>query len=442
MFIQASLLFLFLPAVIIHGAIDFCPPMDETSPPCLYNKELEKEDVDEIFITSHGHVEIVETKRTRADFDAIRMELMTSLSNNYSTIAAFFDNELISLDVNIFAKSSITAIESKKCIDSKRNSQFWKGDKDSDCKIVNYEVIKMPTFNNQSGDSNFSSFDWLPLPKDHQTFFEEYQFNDDDDDDQLGVGAFGIVYRGIRLEDDLPVAIKVIRKDSIPFSRWCFIGEIKVPLEYCLQAHLSRSSNAAVVELLDGYEMDGDKFMFVMELIEPSSDLDDWIHYNGPMEERAATIFFRKLIQAVNQCHQAGVCHRDIKEANIIIDLNSMEPKLIDFGFASHLNDSPYQSYCGTSGYMAPEIESGEDYEGILTEVKSSRKFDGIRAEVYSLGVVFYDLIFGAIAGKKVENKTRGEVSKKCRQLILQMLEKKPEKRPNLDEILRHPCLQ
>lgn len=67
-------------------------------------------DIDENFFTSHGHDEIVKTKRTRADFDVIRMELMMSLTNNqynYSIIIALSDYELLSLDLNILAKSCL-----------------------------------------------------------------------------------------------------------------------------------------------------------------------------------------------------------------------------------------------------------------------------------------------------------------------------------------------
>ena len=75
------------------------------------------------------------------------------------------------------------------------------------------------------------------------------------------------------------------------------------------------------------------------------------------------------------------MCHRDIKLENIIIDKETCEIKMIDFGFAVY-STKTLKMYCGTANYMAPEIVSKKEYKGTPIDI-------------WCCGVVFYVMLCG-----------------------------------------------
>ena len=85
---------------------------------------------------------------------------------------------------------------------------------------------------------------------------------------------------------------------------------VKVPLEFCLMRQVSQCGG--VIKLLDACDM-GDVFVVVMERMESCTDLFDFITERGALPEAMAKNFFRQVVEAVLQCHRAGVFHRDIK---------------------------------------------------------------------------------------------------------------------------------
>jgi serine/threonine protein kinase len=88
------------------------------------------------------------------------------------------------------------------------------------------------------------------------------------------------------------------------------MGGIRVPLEVCLLRQVSHV--AGVVRLLDACDAD-DVFVLIMERAEMSQDLFDFITEHGALSEPLAKNFFRQVVEAILQCHRAGVIHRDIK---------------------------------------------------------------------------------------------------------------------------------
>lgn len=94
------------------------------------------------------------------------------------------------------------------------------------------------------------------------------------------------------------------------------MGGVRVPLEVCLLRQLSHVPG--VVRLLDACDASEDVFFVVMERMESSQDLFDFITERGALPEPAARNFFRQVVETVLQCHRAGVIHRDIKVFHII----------------------------------------------------------------------------------------------------------------------------
>ena len=87
--------------------------------------------------------------------------------------------------------------------------------------------------------------------------------------------------------------------------------------------------------------------------------------------------------------HRKLIVHRDLKPKNILLDQN-LTVKLADFGFATNQNIEALQNQCGTKNYMAPEI-------------LESKTYDGLKADVFALGVMFLVLVSGKIPFKKAK---------------------------------------
>ena len=98
------------------------------------------------------------------------------------------------------------------------------------------------------------------------------------------------------------------------------------------------------------------------------------------IHEKIAKLYFRQILEAMNHCHQRGICHRDLKPENILID-DENNVKVIDFGFSASSNDK-LNSHCGTPPFMAPEITKKGLYNGRQTDI-------------WALGVLLYLMLVG-----------------------------------------------
>jgi hypothetical protein len=244
-----------------------------------------------------------------------------------------------------------------------------------------------------------------------------------------GESSSARVVKGIRKSDGLVVAIKTIKKSMLADdASWGLVNPTdcnsRFPLEYCLLRMVTHGKG--VIKLFDAFDS-REEFIMVLELLEPSYSLEDWIEQKlGPIDESEAKSIFYHLINAVIECQKNGVYHRDLKEANIILDFTlplKPMPKLIDFGIAALVADSPYYDNPGSDAYMAPEMwdEDGKAY-------------DGAPAAVYSLGVVLKNMVNGYYGDKPA-------ISDQCKDLIEKMLLDCPNGRPSLAEILVDPWM-
>ncbi|RMB97508.1 hypothetical protein DUI87_25989 [Hirundo rustica rustica] len=162
-------------------------------------------------------------------------------------------------------------------------------------------------------------------------------------------GGFGTVFSGIRLSDGSPVAIKHVARESV--LQWVELPDgTHVPMEIVLMEKV-RSGCYNIIQLLDWFEQP-DGFALVLE--------------------------------AVRHCTACGVLHRDIKLENLLVDPESGDVKLIDFGCGTFLQEQAYTQFAGTRVYSPPEWICLGYYHGHA-------------ATVWSLGVLLYVMVCGSL---------------------------------------------
>ena len=245
--------------------------------------------------------------------------------------------------------------------------------------------------------------------------------------ERIGHGGMGAVYRARQISLDRDVALKILPPSIAqrPGFRDRFKHEARA---------LARLSHPNIVAVFD-YGHAGDHPMLVMELIEGAS-LRDVLH-QGKMSASEALEVIPQLCDAIGYAHELGIVHRDIKPENLLFDANG-RLKITDFGLAKIMSgqqdaqgkdpttdqERPGQDkhsaapeIVGTMHYMAPE-----QYER-PSEVDH-------RADLYALGVVFYEMLTGELPiGRFDPPSQRVQVDVRFDDVVLKSLAKQPERR-------------
>jgi len=203
--------------------------------------------------------------------------------------------------------------------------------------------------------------------------------------DKIGEGGMGVVYKATQSLPRRTVALKVIKPQMVTrhaLERFRFETQV-----------LGRLQHPGIAQIYDAGTTKtdfGDQPYFAMEYIRgtPLAEYVKIRHCSLP--ERLALV--QKIADAVHHAHTRGVVHRDIKPANILITEDG-QPKILDFGVARSVGAGLSESasmtrigqLVGTVPYMSPEQVSGE-----------SDEIDA-RSDIYSLGVVLYELLAGKL---------------------------------------------
>jgi len=202
---------------------------------------------------------------------------------------------------------------------------------------------------------------------------------------KIGEGGFGVVYMA---EQEEPVrrrvAVKVIKLGMDTKS-------VIARFEAERQA-LALMDHPNIAKVLDAGATDAGRPYFVMELVKGVRITKYCDQNNLPTAERLA--LFTLVCHAIQHAHQKGIIHRDIKPSNILITLHDgvPVPKIIDFGIAKATSDqrltdktlfTAFDQFMGTPAYMSPEQAemSGLDID--------------TRSDIYTLGVLLYELLTG-----------------------------------------------
>jgi serine/threonine protein kinase len=267
-------------------------------------------------------------------------------------------------------------------------------------------------------------------------------------DERLGGGGMGTVYRATHLLIDRPVALKVLSQR--------FVGDQTAQQRFRREARAAgRMQHPNAVTVTDFGATEDGYLYIVMELLEGRT-LRDLLARDAPLDPARAVSIMLQTCAAVGAAHEAGLIHRDLKPANIFIEQRSnlaAVVKVLDFGvakFAVEEHDDDYATLTqvgaiiGTPRYMSPEQCSGA---APLTPA----------ADVYSLGIILYEMLTGAVpfsaetplavALKQVSEAPQPvreiapAVPVQLERIVFHALAKNPQARPQSATELRHELI-
>lgn len=200
----------------------------------------------------------------------------------------------------------------------------------------------------------------------------------------IGSGGMGSVYEAVQDNPHRTVALKIMRTSvsgEQALRRFRYEAEL-----------LGRLRHAGIAQIFDAGMFDDDGLRvayFAMEYVPSAATLPEYAQSHR-LDTHQRLALFAQVCDAVQHGHERGVVHRDLKPGNILVDASG-SPKVIDFGVAraTHLEtplttiQTSVGQLVGTLAYMSPE-QAGGDPDAV-----------DVRSDVYSLGVVLYELLAG-----------------------------------------------
>ena len=266
----------------------------------------------------------------------------------------------------------------------------------------------------------------------------------------IGQGAFGKVNIGLNVLTGRVVAIKSFNKKTVNKN-----GDNmkKILYETNLMKKLNHPNITKILEMFE----DDDYILIAMEYIN-GGNLFSFVKKRRKLSEKTAKFLFRQIILGIKHIHSQKIVHRDIKLENILIDLNN-NIKICDFGIGRILSSKKQMLYdkCGTPMYMAPEILLSSKNKG----------YEGFPVDIWSAGISLYIMLSGTLPFNlknnndcssideennnnielqysiiKKEPKKIEKISNEARDLLKGLLNKNPNKRLTIEQILNHPWLK
>ncbi|CAD8176830.1 unnamed protein product [Paramecium pentaurelia] len=274
------------------------------------------------------------------------------------------------------------------------------------------------------------------------------QYNDYQIIATLGKGQFGLVKLGER--NGQRVAIKFfLRNDDNPYTIRMFANEINI---------LKQLDHPNITNMIDfnqafPYKKQNGKIeqqiCIILEYAE-NGELYEYIARFGKLNPEICRFYFKQLLSVLIYITNKGICHRDLKLDNILLD-QQFNLKVADFGLGKVQEAALLKTYCGSQSYMAPEITKNHEY-------------NGNKADIFSAGVILFILYTGSppfestfandslfqyfennrqnefwIKQKRIYQKIPDLITDDFISLINGMLAPNPNQRFTLDQCMQHP---
>lgn len=275
----------------------------------------------------------------------------------------------------------------------------------------------------------------------------------------VGQGSYGIVKLAYNVDEDTNYAMKILSKKKLRKKAGIFgraapnrkgsggarLKQAENPLdkvyrEIAIMKKLDHPNVVKLVEVVDDPEEDN--LYMVFELLERGEVLE--VPTTSPLKEEQAWTSFRHVLLGLEYLHYQKIIHRDIKPSNLL-RADSGEVKIADLGVSNEFdgNDAFLTNTAGTPAFTAPES---------ISQQPGEPPYSGKAADIWSLGVTLYCLVFGKIPFEddnilalyskirmqQVKIPETDDVSAELIDLIHKMLKKKPEDRITLQQIKEH----
>jgi serine/threonine-protein kinase len=214
--------------------------------------------------------------------------------------------------------------------------------------------------------------------------------------ERISAGQVSFVYRGVHAQLGKPVAVKVLHPQ--------FVHDTRVRERFLREGRaVARIRHPHVVDVSDVGSQDGVPYI-VMEFLEGES-LESLLRRKGALAVREAADLIIPVIDALRATHAAGVVHRDLRPANVLLvsaGVEEMRPTLVDFGLARVVDAvegealTQVSSVIGEPAYMAPEVAL-------------DARCAGPRSDQYGLGATLYEMVTGhaPIEGGSLQDRLR-----------------------------------
>ena len=298
--------------------------------------------------------------------------------------------------------------------------------------VILYKTEKSYYFDNEEDFNKW--FEKLNLAVQNKSLFDKYEVKQ-----KIGKGKFGLVKCGINKETNKQVAIKIMAKKNMDKSD---LELAKVEIDI-----LKISQHPNIIKLYDIYENENYIYI-IMEYCSGGDLLSYFEYYEYQLKETKVCEIIHKLSMAIYFLHSYGIVHRDLKPENILMtDLTpEADIRLLDFGLSKIIgNEEKCTEPYGTLSFVAPEVLQGKPYDKSV--------------DLWSIGIITFLLLCGylpfddkhserEIARQTIqdpvpfENKIWNKYSPEARTFVEGLLQKKPEKRYSIKELLEHPWIK
>ena len=298
--------------------------------------------------------------------------------------------------------------------------------------VIVYKSEKSYYFDNED-DFNIW-FEKLNTAVQNKSLFDKYEVKQ-----KIGKGKFGLVKFGINKETKQQVAIKIMAKKNMDKSD---LELAKVEIDI-----LKIGQHPNIIKLYDIYENENYIYI-IMEYCSGGDLLSYFEHYEYELKETKVCEIIHKLSMAIYYLHSYGIVHRDLKPENILMtDLTpEADIRLLDFGLSKIVgNEEKCTEPYGTLSFVAPEVLQGKPYDKSV--------------DLWSIGIITFLLLCGylpfddkhserEIARQTIqdpvpfESKIWNKYSSEAKNFVEGLLQKKPEKRLSIKEVLEHPWIK
>jgi len=278
-------------------------------------------------------------------------------------------------------------------------------------------------------DSSEDALNWIQILRGETFRNDSMSINDFKILSVIGRGFYGKVMLVRKKDTGELFAIKSVRKSNLTKSNK--VHTIMTERDILIKSHFE-----FIISLRYAFQTDS-KFYFVLEFAS-GGELFHLLEATGPLSVSDTRLYIAEIALALQYLHSIGVIYRDLKLENVLIAYDG-HVKLTDFGLSKELlsDDSTTSTFCGTTEYLAPEVIRRQPYSYMV--------------DWWSLGILTYEIMFGDTPFSS-ENKSvilNGVVNSEPHfpdnadpisiDFIRRLLEKNPEKRATLKDLIHHP---